>query len=181
MKKIFTLVLTICIVNNAFAQNSTNVFIKVFSNNYAKKETSDFVKGGFGLSGSYVYKWDKQNALIGTAGFSYNKFKLNAYGTPASVITYGASAGYRRYIQKFYAQASLGYLDGSLFIEGLTNTTGPVNVPRSIGGSIGIGYDIKVSNGKAITIFTDYNLYGKKAGFSSFNVGVGFSFTSDED
>ena len=176
MKKIFTLTLTICILNNAFAQNSTNVLIKAFTNSYTKKESSDFIKSGFGLSGSYVYKFSKSDALLGTAIGNINGIKQAAYGVSGTVLTYGLSLGYRRYIDNFYAQASLGYLDGSVSLAGIT-TTVPIALPRSIGASVGIGYDVKVNNSKAFTIFTDYNLYGKKSSFSSFNVGIGFSFS----
>ena len=177
MKKFFTLALTICILNNAFAQNETNVLIKVFSNTYTKKESSDFIKSGFGLSGAYVYKFSKSDAILGTAIANVNGIKQATYGTSGTVFTYGLSVGYRRYIENFHAQASLGYLDGSVTLSGIT-TTAPLTLPRTIGGSIGIGYDINVSKTNAITIFSDYNLYGKKASFSSLNFGVGYSFQS---
>ena len=180
MKKIFTLVLSLCILNITNAQNTTSVLIKAFSNSYTKKESSDFIKSGFGLSGAYVYKFSKKDALLGTAIANINGIKQAAYGTSGTVFTYGLNLGYRRYLDNFYAQASLGYLDGSVTLSGIT-TTVPIALPRSIGASIGIGYNVKVNSSKAFTIFTDYNLYGKQASYSSFNIGVGFSFAKGDD
>jgi hypothetical protein len=169
MKRILVMLLLASSIG-AVAQRADAISIKTGATVFVSKDARDIFKTGFLLGGSYGYSITEKGQLLVDGQISINTIK-GSTGLSAGIVQLQVSGGYKHQFDDVYAKLMVGYVDAAIGDKSST-----FDIPRSFGFTAGVGYAIKIKNGKSFDLFADLNAYGKKLWASNLTIGVAYTF-----